>query len=84
MKERKRVSLRMIFAVLLFIMSCVSGILLNYTQNHTVAMILTGITGFGGLGSIIICLTSQNKNFPVISDSEKKEISTEEIGRRTL
>ena len=79
--KSKKNPIRVIIMVLLFVISCVSGILLNYVQNYNVQMILTGITGFGGLGCIIIPLASHCNNFPTISNSEKKEISTEEIGR---
>lgn len=82
--KRKKKPTRLIIAVLLFIISSVSGILLNYIQNYVLKMILTGVVGLGGIGCVIVCMASPADNFPTISDSEKKEISTEEIGKRTF
>ena len=61
MKKGKRVSLRIIFVVLLFIMSCACGILLNYTKNYNLEMILTGICGFSGLGCVIVLISDSGK-----------------------
>ena len=73
-KKMNKGSLRTIFAVLLFIMSCVSGILSDYAQNHTVEMILTGITGFGALGSVIVLVSGAGKAGGSFNPEFEKEI----------
>ena len=76
---KKKKPIREIVAGLLFIFSTLCGILALFLDRFDV--ILNGIMGIGILVSIVIMMTSQDKFFPAISDSEKKEISTEEIGR---
>ncbi len=76
---KKKKPIREIVTGLLFVFSTLCGILALFLDRFDV--ILNGIMGIGILVSIVIMMTSQDKFFPVISDSEKKEISTEEIGR---
>ena len=52
--KKTRINKRVMIAILLLVISNVCGILLNYIQNPTAKLILTGIVGFGGLGSVIV------------------------------
>ena len=76
---KKKKPIREIVVGLLYVFSTLCGILALFLDRFD--EILSGIMGIGILVSIVIMMTSQDKFFPVISDSEKKEISTEEIGR---
>ena len=67
---------------LLFVVSTLCGILASFTEGD-LSVILNGIMGIGTIASLIIALIPNN-NTPTITDSERKEISTEEIGRDSL
>lgn len=93
-KNPKKSNKSLAVAAVLLLASIASGLTLGHVpsvmQNlgiqqlspETIEMILTGITGFGGIGSVVTLLASGNKNFPTISEEEKKELATEEIAPR--
>ena len=79
-QDRKKKIARIIAGWLLFLGSEGCGIAASFVEGD-LSIILSGIMGIGIFASLIIGFRKP-KNFPTIADAEKKELATEEIGKR--
>lgn len=79
-QDRKKKIARVIAGWLLFLGSVACGIAASFVEGD-LSIILNGIMGIGIFACLIIAFR-QPKGFPTISDEEKKELATEEIGKR--